>query len=168
MNILENCIITAEQAKHSQIVEQLAERAFGPGRFTRTAFRLREQVPHEPHLSFVCWVGGEIIASVRLTKVFIGEVEALLLGPLVVAPEFKGRGYGGELMRKAVDAARKDDHSAIVLVGDLSYYQKFGFEQIPAGKVSLPGPVDPARLLICELNPEKCSALAGAARRFSG
>jgi predicted N-acetyltransferase YhbS len=39
----------------------------------------------------------------------------------------------------------------VVLVGDEPYYGRNGFKQIPKGQVKLPGPVDPARLLVCEL-----------------
>lgn len=167
MNISEDHLITREQAEHFEIVEKLAEQAFGPGRFTRTAFRLREGVPHEEALSFVCWKGDAIIASVRLTKLWIGEDEALLLGPLVVSPAFKAKGYGAKLMAKAVEAARLAGHSAILLVGDLPYYQKFGFEQVSPGSITLPGPVDPARLLLCDLHGIGSEAFKGQARPYS-
>ena len=38
-----------------------------------------------------------------------------------------------------------------MLVGDTAYYQRAGFKRIPKGQVTMPGPVDPARLLVCEL-----------------
>ena len=159
-----NHLITADDAEYDEIVEHLAEQAFGPGRFTRTAFRLREGVPHEPDLSFLCWINGEIIASVRLTRIKIGEEEALLLGPLVVLPDYKGQGFGAELMQLAVKAAKDRGDLAILLVGDLPYYGKFGFEQVPPGAISLPGPVDPDRLLICNLNLAQGQSLMGFAQ----
>ena len=167
MNVPENYHITAEQAEHYQIVEQLAAQAFGPGRFTRTAFRLREGIAHEPSLSFVGWLGDKIIASVRLTKILVGSDEVLLLGPLVVATQYKNQGYGGELMQTSVKRAKADGHPAIILVGDLSYYQKFGFERVPKGNITLPGPVDPARLLICKLNLKGDTSIEGLARPFT-
>jgi predicted N-acetyltransferase YhbS len=45
-------------------------------------------------------------------------------------------------------------------VGDIPYYGRFGFTPVPYGHITLPGPVDPARLLAVELIP---GALAGAA-----
>ena len=164
MNVAMSHFVTCEKPDHHEIVEKLAEQAFGPGRFTRTAFRLREGVPHEPDLSFVSCLGEEIVASVRLTKIRIGDDPALLLGPLVVLPQYKSCGYGRELMETAVAAAREAGHLAIILVGDEPYYGKFGFEQVPPGQITLPGPVDPARLLICKLNLEDGKTLRGAAR----
>ncbi len=167
MNTPDNQLITVEQNEHCKIVDQLAAQAFGPGRFTRTAFRLREDVRHEKLLSFVCWKDEQIVASVRLTKILVGEKEALLLGPLVVSPDFKTRGHGAELMRKAVGAAWEAEHSAIILVGDLPYYQRFGFERVRQGSIIFPGPVDPARLLICKLKLPADQELSGQARPYS-
>jgi predicted N-acetyltransferase YhbS len=39
-----------------------------------------------------------------------------------------------------------------------------GFKRAPEGRISLPGPVDPARLLYCELEPGALAAAQGAAR----
>ena len=163
MNICQSIQIVTEKPEDYEQVELLAEKAFGPGRFARTAFRLREGVPHEPDLSFVCWLHKEAIAAVKLTKIWIGEKTALLLGPLVVSDAYKCNGYGAILMETAVEAARAAGHDCIILVGDLPYYQKFGFEVVPAGKITLPGPVDPQRLLVCELKPGSFDEYGGVA-----
>ena len=39
----------------------------------------------------------------------------------------------------------------MVLVGDEPYYARAGFKRVPKGQVTMPGPVDPARLLVAEL-----------------
>lgn len=144
--------LTPELPEHAHLVEALSETAFGPGRFTRTAFKIREGVPHEQDLSFVLFHEGVLVGSVRLTKIRIGDAPSLLLGPLVVSPEFKNVGFGKMLMERAVDASRELGHGSILLVGDAPYYQRFGFEQVPRGDITLPGPVDYARLLICYLH----------------
>ena len=166
MNIASKFLTLNEKPEDHDLVEKLAEDAFGPGRFTRTAFRLREGIPHEPELSFVTWNGDNAIAAVKLTKVWVGDTVALLLGPLVVADEFKGMGYGAELMRTAVDAAGDAGHNCIILVGDLPYYQRFGFEVVPHGQITLPGPVDPHRLLACPLKEGALHAITGMARPY--
>ena len=38
-------------------IERLNERVFGPGRFARTAYRIRETTDSDPTLSFVARVG---------------------------------------------------------------------------------------------------------------
>ena len=75
-------------------IERLNERAFGPGRYAKTAYRLREQVAHSLDLSFTARVGTLLVGSVRLSPVRIGETKALLLGPLTVEPPFRDRGVG--------------------------------------------------------------------------
>ena len=153
--------ISQELLSQAQAVEQLAAAAFGPGRFTRTAFRLREGVEPEPGLSFVAAKAGELVGSVRVTPIRIGGEPALVLGPLVVAPDHKNEGIGSALMRRAVEAARGQRHRFMILVGDYPYYRPFGFEIVPHDRITLPGPVDPDRLLYVELQ-------AGCLSRFSG
>lgn len=133
-------------------IERLHERAFGPGRFARTAFRLREGVPPDANLTFAAHVGTFLVGSIRVTPVAAGGGHiALMLGPLTVDPAFEGRGIGAALMNRSIDAARAAGHDLIMLVGDAPYYARFGFTVIPPGQLLLPGPADPARFLALEL-----------------
>lgn len=147
---------------------RLHERAFGPGRFARTAFRLREGVPHDPDLSFTALVGTLIVGSVRVTAVRCGAGRAHMLGPLTVDPAFEGRGIGAGLMNASIAAARAAGHGLILLVGDAPYYARFGFRPVAAGVVELPGPVDPARFLALELREGALAACAGRVRPLGG
>jgi len=52
----------------------------------------------------------------------------------------------------------------VLLVGDEPYYAKAGFKRIPKGRATMPGPVDPARLLICELVDGAFEGVSGAIR----
>ncbi len=149
-----------DPADKSQI-DTLHEVAFGPGRFTRTAFRLREGVPHDRSLSYSAWIDGRLIGSARLTPIVMGSAPALLLGPLAVLPEFKNLGTGKALVARAVGEARSQGHSLVLLVGDEPYYGPLGFHRAPRGSVVLPGPVDPDRILVAELED-------GAAGRATG
>jgi predicted N-acetyltransferase YhbS len=152
-------MIRPELPLDAEAVERLHERAFGPGRFARTAFRLREGAPHRPELSFTALVGTLLVGSVRLTPVLAGDAPALMLGPLTVDPAFENRGIGAALMRRSLEAARQQGHRLVLLVGDERYYGRFGFRPVPSGQLALPGPVDPRRLLVLELAE---GVLAGA------
>jgi predicted N-acetyltransferase YhbS len=143
--------IRHELPADSAAIERLHERAFGPGRFARTAFRLREGVPPDAALSFASHVGTFLVGSVRVTPVAAGAHQALMLGPLTVDPAFEGRGIGAALMHRAIEAAREAGHELILLVGDAPYYARFGFKPIPPGQLVLPGPADPARFLALDL-----------------
>ncbi|NBN76863.1 GNAT family N-acetyltransferase [Microvirga tunisiensis] len=144
--------IRLEHACDEAAVDALQAAAFGPGRFARTAFRIREGVPQDDRLCFVGLAGDQVAGSVRLTPIRIGTTPAQLLGPLTVAPEYKNRGLGRLLMRTALDEARRLGETAVLLVGDPPYYGPFGFEHVPLGRIVLPGPVDPNRLLVAMLD----------------
>lgn len=133
-------------------VDALQAAAFGPGRFARTAFRIREGIPHDERLSYVGLAGDQVAGSVRLTRIRIGDTPAMLLGPLTVAPEYKNRGLGKLLMRTALDEAKRLGETAVLLVGDPPYYGPFGFDPVPFGRIVMPGPVDPNRLLVAMLD----------------
>jgi predicted N-acetyltransferase YhbS len=152
-------LIRAEQPNDAEAIERLHERAFGPGRFARTATRLREGAPHLLDLSFTALVGTLLVGSIRLTPVLAGQAPALMLGPLTVEPAFEGRGIGAALMRRSLDAAKSKGHALVLLVGDESYYGRFGFQRIPPRHLQLPGPVNPDRFLALELTE---GALSGA------
>ena len=133
-------------------VSDLNARVFGPGRFTRTAYRVREGAPELSRYCRVAVLAPRMIATVHFTHVSIGETEgALLLGPLAVDPEFAGQGHGRQLIGEALELARADGIRLVVLVGDEPYYARFGFHPLPPGQIVLPGPVDPKRLLAAEL-----------------
>jgi predicted N-acetyltransferase YhbS len=144
-------IIRPEVSVDADAIERLHERAFGPGRFARTAYRIREGAPHLLDLSFTALVGTLLVGSVRLTPVRAGEQPGLMLGPLTVDPAFENRGIGRGLIEHALAAAREHGHELVFLVGDEPYYGRFGFTRVPIGQLAMPGPVDPQRLLAAEL-----------------
>ena len=145
-------------------IERLHERTFGPGRYAKTAYRLREQVSHGLDLSFTARIGTLLVGSVRLSPIRIGEAKALLLGPLTVEPPFRDRGVGQALIGRALAEARAKGHRLVILVGDEPYYAKCGFKRVAPGRVAMPGPVDPARLLVAELAEGAFEGVAGPMR----
>src|SRR5271157_1626236 len=116
-------------------IERLHERTFGPGRYAKSAYRLREKVAHRPELSFTARVGSLLVGSVRLSRIRVGETKALLLGPLTVEPPFRERGIGYALIERALGEAKAKGYALVVLVGDEPYYGKCGFKRIPKGRV---------------------------------
>src|SRR4051794_36917527 len=110
--------IMPENAADALAIERLHERTFGPGRFAKTAYRIRERIPHLPVLSFTARIGTLLVGSVRLSRIRIGEHQALLLGPLTVEPPFRHHGIGLKLIQRALDDARNQGHRLVVLVGD--------------------------------------------------
>lgn len=156
--------ILPETADDTVPIERLHERTFGPGRYARSAYRIREGRGHLLDLSFTARIGTLLVGSVRLTPICIGETPALLLGPLTVEPPFREHGVGSALIDRTLRDARSAGHKLVVLVGDEPFYGKCGFKRIPKGQVKFPGPVDPARLLVAELAPRAFDGVAGTIR----
>jgi predicted N-acetyltransferase YhbS len=154
-------VFAPEEPAHDAEIEEINAEAFGPGRFTRAAQRIREGGPHDRRLSFVALSGSNVIGSVRQTPVKAGGGRALLLGPLAVRPAWKNIGIGRRLMAMALDAAKKGGWPAVVLVGDEPYYGPLGFNRMPRNQISLPGPVDPNRVLAHEIEPGAVARLKG-------
>lgn len=133
-------------------VSGLHARAFGPGRFARTAYRIREGTPPISPFCLLGEISGELVAAVRFTQVTVGgKAGVLLLGPLAVEERYAGLGYGKRLVADGIENARRAGIRLILLVGDEPYYARFGFMPAPAGRFKLPGPADPARILAAEL-----------------
>jgi predicted N-acetyltransferase YhbS len=154
--------IRPEVPGDAQSIERLHERTFGPGRFVLSAYRIREHVDHLLDVSFTARIGTLLVGSVRQLPILIGETPALLLGPLTVEPPFRSRGIGRLLMERAVKDARDKGHRLVLLVGDEPYYSRVGFKPVPKGRVTLPGPVDAARVLVFELVDGAFEGVSGA------
>ena len=132
--------IEIEAPADAAAVEALVLAAFGPGRFAKTAERLRERA--RIAAGFVARDDGQVIGSVRLWAITVGGEPALFLGPIAVSADSRRAGLGAELVQACVDHAGKD---GILLVGDLPYFGRFGFR--PAPDALLAGPVDQRRVL---------------------
>jgi predicted N-acetyltransferase YhbS len=157
-------VLEAETLADADAIERLNERVFGPGRFARTAYRLRETTEADLGLSFIARVGSLLVGANRMTPIFIGETSALLLGPLIVEPVFRSQGIGEALVSRSLDAAKAKGARLSILVGDELYYSRMGFKRVPPGRMQMPGPVDPARLLYCEIEPGAFDGVSGQVR----
>ena len=132
--------VEPEAAGDAAAVDALVLAAFGPGRFAKTAERLRE--PARPVFGFVIRSEGRTIGSVRLWPIRVGESAALFLGPIAVEAESRREGMGAALVRACLEAAGE---TGVLLVGDPPYFGRFGFRHAPGPR--LPGPVDPRRVM---------------------
>lgn len=146
---------------------------FGPGRYARSAYRVREGTCAYSQYCRLAEIGSRVIAALRLTQVDIGGRDgAVLLGPIAVDPEFTGQGYGRRLIGESLQHMKAHGVRLVVLVGDELYYGRFGFRPVRPGQILLPGPVDPARVLALELQEgalaSYCGRVSAASRAKSG
>ncbi len=158
--------LVLEQPSDTGAVDALIERAFGPGRYVKAAERLREHNHPLLDISYVAWSDGALVGCVRMWPIRIGSSPAVLLGPFAVEPEWRSRGLGAALIECACAAAVAAGHGLIVLVGDASYFAPLGFGIVPPGRIVMPGPVDPARVMFRAFLPSV--DLAGQVRAAPG
>ena len=161
--------IRLEEPGDARAVEALNAESFGPGRFAKSAYRLREGVSPIATLSFVAVEHGDdkevLRGSVRFWPIRVGGHEELLLGPLAVRGDQRGRGIGIALMQAGLEAAQQGPWRGVLLVGDEPYYARLGFSRLPPGRVKFPGPVDQNRILGLSLKSGEILNLSGELRR---
>ena len=154
--------LAPERAGDAARVDALIAEAFGPGRYAKTAERLREGAVLDRACSFVAWCGPDTVGAVRLWPVTVGGAPALFLGPIAVHPRWRRRGLGALLVERACEAAADRGEARVLLVGDRPFFEPLGFVPVEPGRLALPGPVNLARVLWRELRPGACEGVAGA------
>jgi len=164
-------IIRPERPEEFRFLHQFIETAFqtaeiSDGNEQFYVDRLRATAGYVPELALVAVENGEIVGHVILTRTVIVEDdvrhETLLLGPLSVAFEARGRGIGEALVRRALKRAVDLDFNSAVLAGDEAYFRRFGF--VPAAEFGIGNTDDvPADyVLACELVPGGLDDVVGA------
>lgn len=153
MNAIPAYEIISDAPEHTDAVEALYDEVFGPGRFAKTAERLREGNAKISDASLVAVDAEGVTGVVRVWPVTVGgKGKAAFLGPIAVAERRRGNGVAFKLMERAIGVCREQGFAAVILVGDQDYYDRFGFKQAGAGRFQLPGPVDQNRILIRDLS----------------
>lgn len=143
-----------------QMVEDLLDRAFGPGRSGRTAYTVREGTEALPALSFAALDEDELLVGtiqawpVALTDPAGRAHPMIMVGPVAVLPERQGEGFGTALMLAQQQAIGTGPATLPqVLIGDAPYYSRFGYTAAPTQRWQLPGPYEKDRLLVRCPNP---------------
>ncbi len=125
----------------------LLDDAFGTDRHMRTAYLLRKGMTAIDHLSFGILDDNALLASIQCWPVRVGMADLILVGPVAVATHCQNKGLGTELMQLMLNAATPQD-APMVMIGDPEYYGRFGFEARDTSGWTLPGPWEPRRLLL--------------------
>ena len=158
--------IEYEQPGDSQQIEALLDIVFGQGRFELSAYRLREGVPPVRNLSLKAIDAyGVIAATIRFWPIVVGDspIVHLLLGPIAVHPIWQGEGIGSSLIFEGLIQAKRKGYELVILVGDESYYSRFGFQR--NHQIIFPPPTDPARVLYIDLNTGSANEIIGQVHR---
>ena len=135
--------IERERSGDAAAIDALVLAAFGPGRFAKTAERLREAAALAA--GFSAFEGERLIGSVRLWSITVGEARSVFLGPIAVDASSRRGGLGAELVRACLEEAKALKLDGVLLIGDPPYFSRFGFAAAPQAVFS--GPVDQRRVM---------------------
>ena len=108
------------------------------------ALRAGGHIP--PACSIVAIEGDTVVGHVVCSRASVGEptgtgsAQVLALGPLGVIPDRQSRGIGSALMHAVLAAADACDVAAVVLLGEPTYYRRFGFEPARWWGITPPDP----------------------------
>lgn len=165
LDLAQDFSLNVETGDDRDWIDQLHADAFGPGRFTRAAFCVREQAKVDLQLCLVAKIGDAPAGTVRLSHVHIGGYNGYLLGPLAIFPQFRNCGIGGALLARVNELVEKIEAAQfILLVGDVPYYRPHGYEQVARDTILFPAPVDPTRILIHRFGAVMAGEIAGAVK----
>lgn len=158
-------VLTPETGADWWDVEALYDSCFAPGREALSSYRLRDGVSPVDGLSRIARDADGILAgAIRFWPVHVGEVPALLLGPIAVHHTRQGEGLGGVLIRDSLADARAKGWKRVMLVGDAPYYGRFGFERLDG--VTMPPPTNPERVLGHALENRAWAGVSGLVRKW--
>jgi predicted N-acetyltransferase YhbS len=156
--------IELEQPQDNAAIEALLDEAFGPDRHRKQSYRFRHMTAPVGELCLVAREGGRLVGTVRHWPVIIvGDkrmTPALLLGPIGVTADRRNNHIGDRLMRESLRRALELGHGIVLLVGDLSYYGRFGFRPAAPRGITMPGE-QPHRLQLLELQSEALEGVSG-------
>ncbi|HEV2890410.1 MAG TPA: N-acetyltransferase [Frankiaceae bacterium] len=124
-----------ETAADAEAVHALHAAAFGRVVEADLYTALRRDGDDLP-ASRVGLLDGVLVASVVVSRAWVGDAPVAALGPVGVLPEHQGRGYGSEVVRAAVAACAGEP--LVALLGSTAFYRRFGFAADP--RVTPPDP----------------------------
>ena len=115
---------------------------------------------------FVAQDGERIAGAALFTRlIFDSGVDAFILSPLAVHPEYQGAGIGQKLIQFGLRSLRKNGVQWVLTYGDPAYYGKTGFCQIDEKRVRAPQPLShPYGWLAQPLAEQKLSDIFGSCR----
>lgn len=110
-------------------VRQVNERAFGTSGEANLVDRLRAS--DKAVVSLVADDAGQVVGHILFSPVSIANAppafRAVGLAPMGVLPEFQRTGIGSALVREGLAACRQVGCDAVVVLGHVGYYPRFGF-----------------------------------------
>ena len=154
------------EAKNDHLeVERLLDLVFTPRRKLLSSYQLRGSANKVDNLSYVLKDNSnKIVGSIQFWNIRLvnHKSKGLLLGPLAIHPIYQSEGLGEKLVSTGIEKAHADNWNWIVLVGDINYYSRFGFNKEATHGVTIGNGLDNARLLGLDIKDSYLEASVGS------
>jgi putative acetyltransferase len=159
--------IRAEAQSDATAIRRVLAQAFPSDAEARLVDALRKRA--QPQISLVAETPHDgVVGQILLTAVEIPSLARTVgLAPMSVLPERQRRGVGSALVKAGLSACRAAGFRAVVVLGHVDYYPRFGFR--PAWDFGLyyktPGAL-PAFMAL-ELEPNALQGAGGEVRYYA-
>jgi putative acetyltransferase len=164
-------VIRPEEPRDFGAVGEILRLSFEGGGEAVLAEKLRASRDFVPGLALVAEFEGRVAGYVLFSRIWIRppdpklpEEVALALAPLAVHPDFRNKGIGAELVTQGLKACRQHGYSLVIVVGEQSYYGRFGFIPARPKGLEVPFPVPERAFLVAEIIPRPGPAVKGTIR----
>ncbi|MBO4943967.1 MAG: N-acetyltransferase [Muribaculaceae bacterium] len=127
--------------------------------------RIRQAPEYIPELSLVAVSGAAVLGHVMLSRITIGQADAVALAPLAVIPSRQREGIGKLLVDAGHAQARKMRYACSVVLGDPRYYSRFGYEMASRFGIIPPFDVPEGYYMACILG--RCGSVPKGCVKYS-
>lgn len=132
-----NFTIRPERPADMLIIRQLTDAAFKGADYssgTEGAIIGALRAADALSVSLVATIDEAVVGHVAFSAVTIdgADIGWFGLGPVSVQPDLQAKGIGGALIREGLKRLRSAGAKGCIVLGDPTYYRRFGFEHDPA------------------------------------
>jgi putative acetyltransferase len=133
-------IIRPETAADQDAIRTINDEAFGDPLEAKLVDAIRASDRFLPELSLVAVSEGQTRGHVISSFVDVepGARRVLQVGPLAVLPSHQGRGIGSALMEETIRIADARGEPLLLIEGNPTYYERFGFTRADAVGIEPP------------------------------
>ena len=124
-------LIRREKRSDIPSIRKVNESAFKGYKEARLVDLLRESI--KATISLVATIDDKVVGHILFSPVTIEldpkNARGLGLAPLAVLPKYQKKGIGSCLVNEGLEECRAKGYDIVVVLGDASYYTRFGFKR---------------------------------------
>jgi len=158
---MSSATIRAETAADCDAVREVNRLAFGQEAEGRLVDRLRAD--GYVRVSLVAELDGRVVGHILFSDLTIitatEKIPAAALAPMAVIPDVQRKGIGSALVRTGLEACRMEGIRAVLVLGHLEFYPRFGFSAQLAQQIDSPYAGD--HFMALELTPGALADVRG-------